>query len=66
MKNILRNTWLVLLIVVSYYPLAHTQNYIKVTDASGINTDAYQADLQAAADQLVSVFPKEFKSDFKV
>ena len=37
-----------------------------MTDASGINTDAYQADLQAAADQLVSVFPKEFKSDFKV
>ena len=55
-----------LVIVVSYHPLAHTQNYIRMTDASGINTDAYQAALQKAADSLVAVFPKEFKSQFKV
>jgi len=40
--------------------------YIRLADPSGLNTDAYQADLEAAACELVAASPQEFQNDFKV
>jgi len=47
--------------------LASAQScYIRLTDASGINTDTYQPMLEAAACSLRAVFPSEFQQSFKV
>lgn|GEM_PF-1108374 len=40
--------------------------YIRLTDASGVNTDTYQPMLEAAACSLRAVFPSEFQQSFKV
>ena len=46
---------------------ADAQNYyIRLTDASGINTDPYQVELEAAAKDLVLAMPKEVQDSFKV
>ncbi len=50
--------------------LAHNslaQCYVRLDDASGFNTDAYQADLQAAAAKLCAIFDTTgFAGQFKV
>lgn len=40
--------------------------YVRLTDASGISTDSYQQELEAAACSLRAVFPAEFQQSFKV
>jgi hypothetical protein len=40
--------------------------YIRMTDASGVNTDDFQPMLEAAACSLRAVFPSEFQQSFKV
>ena len=45
----------------------NAQNYyIRLSDASGINTDPYQVELEAAAKDLVLAMPKEVQDSFKV
>ena len=66
MKN-LRNIFALCCI---YFFVATTLNaqqyYIRLADASGINTDPYQAELEAAAKKLVLAMPKEVQDSFKV
>ncbi len=40
--------------------------YVRLEDASGINTDAYQTELEAAACALRAAFPDSFQNQFKV
>lgn len=40
--------------------------YVRLTDASGIDTEPYQQGLEAAACSLRAVFPAEFQQSFKV
>jgi hypothetical protein len=61
-----KRTITICLFVLAAISMLSSQNYIRLTDASGFNTDAYQAKLEAAAAELVNVFPEEYRDSFKV
>jgi hypothetical protein len=63
------NTKTLLLLTTLFFQalLANAQScYIRLTDASGIDTEPYQQGLEAAACSLRAVFPSEFQQSFKV
>ena len=66
MKMLKKRTITICAFVLAAIPMLSSQNYIRLTDASGFNTDAYQAKLEAAAAELVNVFPEEYRDSFKV
>lgn len=46
---------------------ANAQNYyVRLSDASGINSDANQANLEAAAEDLALAMPEEVQDSFKI
>ncbi len=66
MKKSLR-LFIALLLLYFGYQASFAQNYIRLTDASGLEPTASQlAELEAAADSLVAALPAEFQADFKV
>jgi hypothetical protein len=52
--------------LMGFFQAANGQAYQKLEDASGFNTDAFQAELEAAAQALQDSFPTDFQDDFKV
>ena len=60
----MKTRWLVMFVFIAQ--LCFGQNYVRLDDASGFNTDPYQTELIEAADSLLAVFPSEFQSQFKV
>ena len=52
MKMTIKSTITICLFVLAAISMLSSQNYIRLTDASGFNTDAYQAKLEAAAAEL--------------
>nr|HRQ30532.1 hypothetical protein [Saprospiraceae bacterium] len=66
MKTI--NLFLLISILLVFSISAKTQNncYIQLGDLSGFNTAPYQAELEAAACELIQAFPSEFQEQFKV
>ncbi|MEM9547188.1 MAG: hypothetical protein AAGA77_14500 [Bacteroidota bacterium] len=45
---------------------ANAQCYVQLTDALGFDSTPYQAELEAAACELVNAFPEQFHGDLKV
>jgi hypothetical protein len=66
MKTI--NLFVLLSILLVFSISGKTQNncYIQLGDLSGFNTAPYQAELEAAACELIQAFPSEFQEQFKV
>ena len=58
MKMLKKRTITICAFILAAISMLSSQNYIRLTDASGFNTDAYQAKLEAAAAELVNVFPR--------
>ncbi len=54
--------------LITFSTTGKTQNdcYIQLGDLSGFNTAPYQAELEAAACELIQAFPSEFQEQFKV
>ncbi len=42
------------------------QNYIRLSDPSGFDTDSYQAALESAASNLLDIFPVAYQDSFRV
>ncbi len=56
-----------LLLLYFGYQSSFAQNYIRLTDASGLEPDSLQLNqLEAAADSLVAALPSEYQDSFKV
>jgi hypothetical protein len=69
-KNIDKNKAIGYLLIIVFelfgFSLFSQNNYIKLSDMSGYNTDAYQTNLSSVADDLINSLPVDIKNKFKV